>query len=91
MIASNGKYVSADQEKGNILIADRDGVGEWEMFELIAVGDGAYNIRSSNGKFVSAAVDKTGDEFAVLSANKDAADAWERFTLLREGSPAGRP
>ena len=31
---ANGKYVCADQNKNNVLYADRDSAGGWETFRI---------------------------------------------------------
>jgi hypothetical protein len=54
--AHSGKYVSAVNGGGDLLLANKDEVGAFEIFSLIPVGlqEGNIVIRTSNGYFFSA-------------------------------------
>jgi hypothetical protein len=75
--ASNGKFISDDRGKNNILFANRAAIGEWEQFEIISTEGSKINLKSSAGKIVSA------DQGAgnLLLANRDQAGEWETFTV----------
>jgi hypothetical protein len=66
--AHNGKYVSAMNGGGSILLANKDEIGEYEIFTLIPRGpeQGRGAIRTSGGYFLSA----TGGGGSTLNANK---------------------
>jgi hypothetical protein len=80
--AFNGKYVSSDNSKSDSLIADRDTTGDWELFEMLELGDNNVCFRNYAGKYVCA------DESMgnVLIANRDNAGAWETYTMTDLGS-----
>ncbi|MCX6258492.1 MAG: DUF569 domain-containing protein [Bacteroidia bacterium] len=72
------KFVTADQDKGNQLFADRNNAGTLETFTMIDQGDGKIALKGSNGKYVS--VDpKTG----LLYARSIIVQDWEKFTLVK--------
>lgn len=81
--ASNGLYVCADQAEGipraGALIANREGVGDWERFELIKQDSSHYALRSSNGRFVSA--EREGAFQAV--ADREWVGDWELLEIVR--------
>lgn len=74
---SRAKYVSADRDKSNQLLADRDTSGEWERFVAVDLGAGTIALRTTNGKYVSAPEDKT----RPLAADRDAIGPWETFRV----------
>ncbi|MER7281748.1 PKD domain-containing protein [Dactylosporangium sp. NPDC000244] len=77
LLASNMRYVTAENGGNQPLVANRPGVGgTWERFDLVDVG-GDVGLRSlANGKFVT--VDPgTGR----LTANGTVADAFELVTI----------
>ncbi len=80
--APNGKIVTADRNQGNILIADRDYVGEWERFELVNAADGKFAFKNSNGQFIGAHHEIPAT--SQLIADKAQASDWEFFTVERD-------
>jgi len=50
--AKNGNYVCCDLGKGEILVADRYQIGNWEQFSLKKQEDGYFTFTSSEGKRV---------------------------------------
>jgi hypothetical protein len=56
LLASNGKYVTADDAGALPLIANRDAVGGWERFDVTYLSGDLVNLRAhANGKYVAAA------------------------------------
>jgi beta-glucosidase len=79
----NGKYVCAENGGNASLIANRDAVGPWEIFDMIPAGDGTVGLRSNaNGRYVTA--ESAGN--SSLIANRDALGPWEKFSILDVGS-----
>lgn len=72
---SNDRYVTADRERGGLLLANRTEVGAWERFEVVNVTPDLVALRNSNGYFVSADLNKGG----ILVADRLEAGKWERF------------
>src|SRR5262245_42225274 len=78
--AANGRYVSADQNRGAFapLVADRTSVSGWEQFQIIDAGGGYIAWRSvGNGRFVSADLNR--GTYAPLVADRTSASTWEHF------------
>lgn len=82
--APNGKYISVEREPSGRLIADRDFVADWELFEVVDQENGLYALKNSNGKFVSAHYDLPGSRAAQLCADRSEAFEWERFTIVKD-------
>jgi len=75
----NSRYVTAEQAGAQPLIANRDAIGLWEKFDVIAVGTSHVALRAhANNRFVCA--DRAGG--ASLVANRDAVGLWETFTTV---------
>ncbi|XP_065642090.1 uncharacterized protein LOC136071746 [Hydra vulgaris] len=75
----NGKFVCAEKNGNQSLIANKDSFGLWETFEICFIGTQTIALKSyGNGKFVSAVDTETN----LLIANKDQATVWETFTLV---------
>ena len=72
----NGKYVSADRNKGGLIIADRNSIGPWERFQFQNAGGGYYGLKNSNGMWVS--VQPNG----MVIANRSAVGPWEKIALF---------
>lgn len=53
IIAANGKYISADHSKGDVLLANRDQAQAWETFDLVYLDNNTLALKSDNGKYVS--------------------------------------
>jgi hypothetical protein len=78
----NGLYVTAENAGGSPLIANRSGLGAWEQFQIIDLGNGTVALRSLvNGRFVCA--DHGGN--SPLIANRDTPGPWEQFRLQDAG------
>ena len=88
--ADNGKYVSADQHKGNTLVADRSAIGPWETF-LVVRGSSPprhgdeISLVASNDKYVCADMNKG----AILVADRDQVGPWEKFIILHSDGSSG--
>jgi hypothetical protein len=74
---ANGKYVCAENAGASPLIANRDRVGPWELFEIIPRRNGIAFRAVANRKLVCA--ENAGGSFLI--ANRDHADLWETFSL----------
>jgi lysophospholipase L1-like esterase len=76
---ANGDYVTADNDGGSALIANRTAIGPWEQFDEISEGSGQVALRAhANGLIVTA--DNAGA--APLIANRTAVGGWETFQLV---------
>jgi hypothetical protein len=81
--AANGSYVSADQNQGSILIADRPAAKGWEQFDRIDNADGTVSFRAVvNGLYVAADLNRGGQ----LVADRPAASTWEKFKLMPQSN-----
>ena len=81
--SANGKFVSANPNRGGILIAEGAKVDAWEKFDISEVPgkSGVFRIWSCvTQKYV--AVDETAGN--ILIANRDNADTWEEFRFFNE-------
>ncbi len=50
--AANGHYVYAEGGGGKELVANRDVIGEWEIFNLVDLGDSRVAFQAANGQYV---------------------------------------
>lgn len=48
-----GQYVAGEDNQNGYVIADRNGVGPWEMFTLIPLGDKQFALKTSGEKYVT--------------------------------------
>jgi hypothetical protein len=81
--SANGKYVSANPNRGGILISQGSKVDAWERFDIRDVPGkpGVFRIWSHiTQKYVS--VDESASN--ILIANRDNADTWEEFCFFNE-------
>ena len=79
----NNRYVTAENAGAAALIANRDAIGGWELFELLEAGNGNIALRArANGKLVCA---ETGGGSALI-ANRTAIGPWESFKLIRNSN-----
>ena len=80
LIAHNGKYVSAVNGGGDILIANKDQIGNFEVFTLIPIGIQAERIviRTSRGYYFSAPSGGGGS----LNARKTSIGPEESFNIV---------
>ena len=79
--SSSGAYVCAEGGGGGELKANRDGVGEWERFEVVERGGNSIALRTSTGHFLSA----EGGGGGALVANRDKIGGWEIFKVVELG------
>jgi len=82
IIASNGKFVSAEGGGGYIgpgsLIANRTTPLGWEQFVEEPFEDGAVSLKTNNGNYVTA--EDNGD----ISTNRTSRGLWERWYKINE-------
>ena len=81
--SANGKYVSANPNRGGILISQGSKVDAWERFDIRDVPGkpGVFRIWSHiTQRYVS--VDESASN--ILIANRDNADTWEEFRFFNE-------
>jgi hypothetical protein len=73
------RYVTAEAAGNQPLIANRDAIGSWEIFDLIDAGDGWLALFShADFRFVTAEAGGA----QPLIANRMVTGAWEQFSLL---------
>jgi subtilisin family serine protease len=76
---ANGRYVSADNDGKNSLIANQDSILIWETFDVLDNEDGTVSLKARiNGRYVTA--ENAGH--APLIANRAAVGLWEKFELI---------
>jgi hypothetical protein len=76
---ANSDYVTAENNGGSPLIANRTAVGNWEQFDEINEGNGEIALRShANGLIVTA--EDAGAQ--PLIANRTVVGQWETFQLI---------
>lgn len=68
--ASNGKYACAEFFDNGLMVANRDGVGEWERFKLTKLPNGSFVIKTFNNNYLSLEKDGTLRSFDKLPTNK---------------------
>jgi hypothetical protein len=76
--AANSWYVSADRDKGGLLIADRSRIADWELFRLEEHGE-YVALKTSDGKYIS----RREDDNSILKANAPVALDWEMFKIMK--------
>jgi hypothetical protein len=80
--AANNKYVCAENGGNLPLIANRDGIGSWETFGLIDLGNNKVALLAVNGKYVCA---ENGGNLPLI-ANRNGIGSWETFDLINLGN-----
>ena len=84
----NNRYVTAEDDGAQSLIANRTAIGQWEQFDLIDVGNGNGDVAllsHANGKYVTA--ENAGAE--PLIANRTAIGQWETFHIVVQPNTGG--
>lgn len=79
LIAANGKYVCADENRW--LIANRENVGEWETFKLVSLEKGQCALLSHENYFLSSDI----ADWNKAVANREKISDWEKFKLIDLG------
>jgi hypothetical protein len=74
----HGKYMVAEAD--GKLNANRDGIGAWETFTVIANQDGTISLKTFHGKYVTAGQDGS------MNANKGSVGNEEKFTVIHQGA-----
>lgn len=78
----NNKYVVAENNGNASLIANRDAIGEWEMFHVVDAGGGYFAlVAQANYQYVCA--ESQGG--APLIANRGGIGLWEQFCWIENG------
>ena len=81
---ATGPYLSATNGGGSSVIPARKYPYTWEQFTLTRVSTGMYNIKTYNGKYISAIpVARTDLAAGTVIADRTVASTWETFTLSR--------
>lgn len=75
--AYNGKYVAAEGGGNDILIADRDEIGEWETFKINYISGDFVTLQVYNGNYVTA------EPWGYVSADRTEVGEWEIFKVIR--------
>ena len=81
IIASNGKYVSADFSKEGALVANRTDAKEWETFQFIRFEYDKCFFQAINNNFISSDLNWSNKLFA----NRPMASGWELFSIIDLG------
>jgi hypothetical protein len=77
--------VGAGGRTTDVIHTDATGVGSWERFTLVPVGDGVhYGLRTSNGHYLTA-VGGGGRSTDAIHSDATSLRDWEKFTVVRWG------
>lgn len=80
---ANSQYVSADNYGSSPLAANRQTVGDWELFRVIENRDGTISLLSkANYKYVQA----DGNNNSRLIASANSISQWEKFDRVSAGN-----
>ncbi len=80
--AANGKYVCADGDHREVLVANRDYIGAWESFVLAPQDSDRVAFKTHRGLYVATDHALPGDESNRLMGDRSGVGAWERFTIV---------
>jgi hypothetical protein len=78
LLAFNNKYLCADNNKSNFVLANRDSAWEWETFVIIFFEGNKCAIRAYNELFLCAELDKQGQ----LTHSRKNIGNWEKFNFI---------
>lgn len=78
LLASNHKYLSAQEGEQTYVTADKDSPSTWETFSLICFENGECLLKGDADLFLSAQLDGN----AEITASRPKAAGWESFTLV---------
>lgn len=73
----NGKFVTANRDKGNVLFSDGAAAYEWETFKLISTEEDLVYIKTSLGQFVS-----YNNVDSILIGDSESPGKTETFVLI---------
>jgi hypothetical protein len=76
--ASNGQYVVAEGGGGDLVYANRNAIGPWEIFELINLGNNMIALKAYNGQYLTA----EGGGGSLVYANSNAIGTWQTFEKI---------
>jgi hypothetical protein len=76
LLANNGKFLCADESRGDSLIANKDKASTWETFLLIRFDDGSCALRTHTNHFFKY------NEQGNIAANGETVDESELFKLV---------
>ena len=79
--ANNGQWVVAESGGGDVINANRNAIGPWEVFHLIDLGGGNVALQCVNGQYVVA----EGGGGQLLYCNRNAIGSWETFRRIDLG------
>ena len=68
--ASTGKFACAEFYDNGLMVANRDGVGDWERFRLTKQSNGSYIIKTFTNKYLSVEAASTLRSIDVLPTKK---------------------
>jgi hypothetical protein len=69
---------------GNVLVANRDSVSDWETFVVKMLSNDQLSLQTLEGKYVSADLAAEGERNGTLVADRDDVKEWETFRLQRD-------
>lgn len=78
LVASNGKYVSAEGGGNGDVVANRTQVGPWEQFEMIPQTGDQVVFRTVGGQYLRVVPSQGG----LVDARGQAPGPWETFVRL---------
>ncbi|MGH8018288.1 MAG: fascin domain-containing protein, partial [Opitutaceae bacterium] len=85
----NGQWLCAENGGGGTVVANRTGMGSWERFEVVVLGDALFEsgvevgLRTADGFFLCA----EGGGGSTLVANRMGMGEWETFRIHRLAGP----
>jgi hypothetical protein len=75
MAVANGQYVCAEGGGGREVVANRNEIGPWEMFDIRQLPNGKFAMMASNGQYICA----EGGGGREVVANRGEIGPWEMF------------
>jgi hypothetical protein len=79
--AAHGQWWVAEGGGGDVINANRDSIGSWEVFNLVDLGGGYVALQCANGQYVAA----EGGGGRELVCNRNAILSWETFVKIDLG------
>ncbi|KAK8580308.1 hypothetical protein V6N12_070588 [Hibiscus sabdariffa] len=84
---TTGKYLSAEQGGGSIIVANRTAASGWETFRLWRINETAFNFRVFDKQFIG--LDTRGNGIDIVAISKAPGNS-ETFEILRDADDKNR-
>ncbi|KAB3534763.1 hypothetical protein F8154_07835 [Alkaliphilus pronyensis] len=81
LLASNGKYVCAEDGGGGEVVVNRNKIGSWETFEIVLVKGNTVAFKTTNGRYLN--LEDDDDEEIEAKATK--ISKYTKFTIYHLG------